>query len=62
MRHLPLLALLLGASAQDLQFPDCEDGPLAENLVCDATASPGERAAALVEAMTVDEKLVNLVK
>ena len=62
MRYASLLALLLGASAQDLQFPDCEDGPLASNLVCDTTASPGDRAAALVEAMTIDEKLANLVK
>lgn len=57
-----LLALLLGASAQDFQYPDCEEGPLAENLVCDVSASPGERAAALVEAMSIDEKLLNLVK
>ena len=62
MRYLPLLTPLLSASAQALEFPNCEDGPLAENLVCDTTASAGDRAAALVEAMTIDEKLLNLVK
>ncbi|SPO02550.1 related to xylan 1,4-beta-xylosidase [Cephalotrichum gorgonifer] len=48
-------------SILELRFPDCESGPLAENGVCDVTASPAERAAALVEAMTIDEKLANLV-
>lgn len=62
MRSLTLLALLLGASAQDFEYPDCEEGPLAENLVCDVSAPPGERAAALVEAMSIDDKLLNLVK
>lgn len=61
MRYI-LLVLLLGASAQEFEYPNCEEGPLSENLVCDVSASPGERAAALVEAMTIDEKLLNLVK
>jgi beta-D-xylosidase 4 len=42
--------------------PDCVNGPLATNKVCDATAEPEERAAALVAAMTSDEKLHNLVR
>lgn len=58
------LALAAGPGlAQPMfEFPDCENGPLADNLVCDVTASHADRAAALVEAMTIDEKLVNLVK
>lgn len=42
--------------------PDCVSGPLASNKICDATAEPEERAAALVAAMTTDEKLRNLVR
>ncbi|CAK7200632.1 hypothetical protein SEUCBS139899_003330 [Sporothrix eucalyptigena] len=44
-----------------LAFPDCVNGPLANNTVCNTKASPSARAAALVKAMTLDEKLVNLV-
>ncbi|CAI4218474.1 unnamed protein product [Parascedosporium putredinis] len=53
------LALAAGPGlAQPMfEFPDCENGPLADNLVCDVTASHADRAAALVEAMTIDEKL-----
>ena len=43
-------------------FPDCAKGPLANNTVCDPKAKPSDRAAALVKAMTIDEKLVNLVE
>ncbi|PKS08334.1 hypothetical protein jhhlp_005278 [Lomentospora prolificans] len=54
--------LASSVAAQGLfEFPDCENGPLADNLVCDVTASHADRAAALVEAMTIDEKLANLV-
>lgn len=45
-----------------LAFPDCVHGPLANNTVCNPKAAPAARAAALVKAMTIDEKLVNLVK
>ncbi|EAA28973.2 glycoside hydrolase family 3 protein [Neurospora crassa] len=51
-------------SAIDLPFqtyPDCVNGPLASLKVCDATLSPPQRAAALVAAMTTEEKLQNLV-
>jgi hypothetical protein len=48
--------------AQHNLYPDCAQGPLAKNLVCDASLSPPERAAALVAAMTSDEKLQNLVR
>ncbi|KAK8179615.1 beta-xylosidase [Phyllosticta citribraziliensis] len=40
-------------------FPDCENGPLKENLVCDTTATPKARAAALVAALTLEEKFSN---
>lgn len=56
---------LLGLPASlALQFPDCANGPalLTENLVCDTNASPYDRASAIVNAMTIDEKLVNLVE
>lgn len=43
-------------------YPDCSNGPLAKTVVCDPTASPPDRAAALVKAMNISEKLVNLVE
>ena len=55
-------ALLLGTASARTQFPDCINGPLASNLVCNPRASPAERAAALVAALQTDEKLVNLVE
>lgn len=45
-----------------LEYPNCINGPLANNTVCDVTAAPADRAAALVKAMTVAEKLDNLVE
>ncbi|KAK4207091.1 putative exo-1,4-beta-xylosidase bxlB [Rhypophila decipiens] len=47
--------------ANGFTFPDCVNGPLAGNTVCDTKASPSDRAAALVKAMTANEKLANLV-
>ncbi|KAK3300579.1 glycoside hydrolase family 3 protein [Chaetomium fimeti] len=43
------------------QYPDCVNGPLANNTVCDAKAAPPDRAAALVKALKIEEKLENLV-
>jgi beta-D-xylosidase 4 len=43
-------------------YPDCINGPLANTTVCDPKAPPPERAAALVKAMNISEKLVNLVE
>lgn len=43
-------------------YPDCVNGPLSTNNVCDRTLSPRERAAALVEALSIEEKLQNLVR
>lgn len=57
---LPLLASVLTANA--FKFPDCINGVLAKTKACDPTASAPERAASLVEQLTIDEKLVNLVE
>ena len=60
-------SLVLGAAgAVNAQyfapFPDCVNGLLASNKVCDATLSPPARAAALVAALTIDEKLQNIIR
>jgi xylan 1,4-beta-xylosidase len=67
MRYSP--AVLLGAAgvavAQNAAFqsyPDCKNGLLAKNKVCDVTLSPPERAAALVAALTNEEKLDNIIR
>ena len=57
--------MFLGAPARAvMQFPDCVDGPetLTSNLVCDTSATPAERAEAVIEAWNISEKLVNLVE
>jgi beta-D-xylosidase 4 len=51
------LASLVGAIG-----PDCVNGPLKSNKICDTSADPAERVAALVAAMTPEEKLANLVR
>jgi beta-D-xylosidase 4 len=56
-----LLALSLISSAGAIG-PDCVNGPLASNKICDKNASPPERAAALVAAMEDEEKLNNLMR
>ncbi|KAL7775784.1 hypothetical protein CFE70_009628 [Pyrenophora teres f. teres 0-1] len=63
MMHL-LGLMLLGASLAPSAYaigPDCKNGPLKSNAICDVTASPAKRAAALVAAMQTQEKLENLV-
>ncbi len=64
-----VMRVLLGLSATgwalDAPFqtyPDCNNGPLVNNKVCDRTLSPVQRAAALVAAMTNAEKLQNLIR
>ena len=57
---LPLHASVLTANA--FQFPDCVNGPLAKSKACDVTGTAPERAASLVDQLTIDEKLVNLVE
>lgn len=57
--------LVAVAHALDLPFqtyPDCQNGLLAQNQVCNRTLSPADRAAALVAALTNEEKLQNLVR
>ncbi|GAP88206.1 putative glycoside hydrolase family 3 protein [Rosellinia necatrix] len=67
MKHLNYLvafpALLEAMVEATLVFPDCVNGPelLTSNLVCDTTAAPAERAAALIEAWNITEKLANMV-
>jgi len=51
---LPLLVLAHSAAAQ--LFPDCTNGPLKNNTVCNTGASTIDRATALVNAMNMDEK------
>ncbi|KAI3318497.1 glycoside hydrolase family 3 protein [Xylariaceae sp. AK1471] len=58
-----LSAFFNGLAVGKLTFPDCVNGPkvLTSNLVCDPTATPSERAAALIRAWNITEKLVNIV-
>lgn len=61
------VAALLGA-AHALQsgvythYPDCVNGPalLTSNLVCNTNATPAARAAAIIGAMNITEKLENM--
>ncbi|KAK5238432.1 hypothetical protein LTR47_000175 [Exophiala xenobiotica] len=50
-----IIALLAVPAVADL-FPDCVNGPLANNTVCDTSASAVSRAQALVNALSIDEK------
>jgi beta-D-xylosidase 4 len=43
-------------------YPDCANGPMSSNLVCDQDADPARRAAALVASMSISDKLQNLVE
>lgn len=40
-------------------FPDCVNGPLSNNTICDTSADPLTRATALVKLMTLEEKFAN---
>lgn len=40
-------------------FPDCSDGPLANNTVCDTSVNFVDRAKALVAEFTLDEMISN---
>ena len=48
-------AILATLATADL-FPDCVNGPLSNNTVCDTSASVLDRAQGLVSALTNDEK------
>jgi beta-D-xylosidase 4 len=64
MRSLSALVLLGASLVSTVQAigPDCANGPLKSNKICDVKASPSERAAALVAAMQTQEKLDNLMR
>lgn len=59
-----LLLVLQGIGTSSMQFPDCHNSLslLPQNEVCNAQASPADRAAALVAAMNITEKLDNLLE
>src|SRR4051812_36763235 len=57
-----VLATLCAPVRGGLKYPDCANGPLKSNQVCNTSASPETRASALVAAMSNSEKLANLVK
>lgn len=60
---LVLLSVTIPASVRaGLVYPDCTNGPLKSNLICDSSATPEARAAALVAAMSNNDKLANLIK
>jgi len=52
----------LPAFSNGFAYPDCKNGPLARNLVCNPRAPDAARAAALVAAMNITEKLSLLVE
>jgi len=54
--------VLLVSGPSSAAFPDCVNGPLKLNTVCDVAASPADRASALVQAMQSSEKLQNIVR
>ncbi|KAL7894281.1 glycoside hydrolase family 3 protein [Trichoderma sp. SZMC 28014] len=43
----------------NLSFPDCDHGPLKNNLVCDSSAGYVERAQALTSLFTLEELILN---
>ncbi|KAG7094154.1 hypothetical protein E1B28_007766 [Marasmius oreades] len=62
--HKGVLSLLVVGSivlTSDAAFPDCVNGPLAKNLVCDPTAASIDRARALANELTVPELIQNTV-
>ncbi|KAF2203020.1 glycoside hydrolase [Delitschia confertaspora ATCC 74209] len=54
-------ALCFAHNAISDRYPDCLAGPLLNNTVCNVEADAAQRAAALVAAMTMEEKLANFV-
>ena len=57
-----LVLAIAGFAAAQLTgrgFPDCSQGPLKNNKVCDLSLDPLTRATALISAFTTDEKLNN---
>ena len=60
--NLVLVGAALVVTTQAAIGPDCKNGPLKGNKICDLSAKPAERAAALVAAMQTSEKLDNLMR
>ncbi|EKM50841.1 glycoside hydrolase family 3 protein [Phanerochaete carnosa HHB-10118-sp] len=57
-----ILVVFAAASRAALAaFPDCVNGPLKDNLVCNPSADPTSRANALVDALTLEELVNNTV-
>ncbi|KAI1453539.1 glycoside hydrolase superfamily [Annulohypoxylon moriforme] len=57
-----ILLVCLACPAAGILFrPNCSEAPLRSNDVCNTALGPSERAAALVDAMTIEEKVQNLV-
>ncbi|PCH44282.1 glycoside hydrolase family 3 protein [Wolfiporia cocos MD-104 SS10] len=59
MAVLLALSTLALAGQAFASFPDCATGPLANNTVCDTSATPIERATALISLFTFEEKVNN---
>ena len=55
---------LLALPVVTASFPDCQSGPeiLKNNSVCDTSKAPEVRAAAIIAAMTMEEKMNNTGK
>ncbi|PVH93918.1 glycoside hydrolase family 3 protein [Periconia macrospinosa] len=54
-------ALILAQNASNSHYPSCTTLPLRDNPVCDESLDPAARAAGLVAAMNISEKLVILI-
>lgn len=54
-------AILLVSGSSGYSFPDCVNGPLANNTVCDISKDAITRATALIDLWTDTELLANLV-
>ncbi|KAG6872103.1 hypothetical protein C0995_012989 [Termitomyces sp. Mi166 len=62
LRYLLWLAPYLGAALGFVYtFPDCVNGPLKSNAVCDPTQDPATRAKAVISLFTDDELMANTV-
>lgn len=59
MKSLNILGTIGITGTIAAKFPDCVNGPLANNTVCDTTADPYTRSTALVSLFTLAEKINN---
>lgn len=55
--ELIILAVLAFGGIAQAAFPDCVNGPLKNNTVCNPAASTAERVKALISEFTLEEKL-----